>query len=624
MGVWDSLLKRIVNPIVNEEVKKLEQIKLRQKDDLEKKLFLQAPNWNSFPTGASGAVNKQFPRSVTFNNLREFSYFYPILRSCINYRKRQITQLDWDIVSKNVLINENEKKQIKKRIKELKDFFRYPTGDKTISFRTFISKFLEDTIVLDAGVLYRQKNRGGSIYGYRPVDGATIEIILNEDGSTPNPPNAAYQQKIDGQVVNDKLTTDDLIYKIMNPRTDTPYGLSLVEHLILTVSTALKLQAYDLSALSDGNVPEGFVELPKEVASDPKQLKAWQEAWDVMFSGNPQFQRKIKFLPEGMKWTPTRKPEDIEYQKFNQWLLLCTASIMEVSPQTIGFQMERGKGATETEWEIGKERGLYPLANFLKEIFDQIIQEDFGEEELEFSWTNINPTNKAEEAKVFDVLVRSGAVSVDEWRVGEGLDPIGCSHYVMTPVGPIFVKDLVKQSEAGTPILPGQPPLKQPGQGPTTPAKEIPEEKIKEVSGEKTKEKKEKEIEPAQKIVEKVEKLVYPVFIKDKQNNKQEDEQNDESAKNSSVIVDELKRWKRASANDLKGNRAFRNFQTEIIDERTQGLIKSGLQTVKKKEELDQLFDPFISQENQILTSVMELYDQINLIEKNSLQDEAN
>ena len=45
------------------------------------------------------------------------------------------------------------------------------------------------------------------------------------------------------------MTNDELIYRIMNPRTYTPHGLSPVESLILTITTALKLATYNLSYL---------------------------------------------------------------------------------------------------------------------------------------------------------------------------------------------------------------------------------------------------------------------------------------------------------------------------------------------------------------------------------------
>ena len=550
MAIWDSLLRRLINPIVNESINK--EFKELKEEKIEKGLVSQITQWGAYPIiEGTAPVYKIFPRGVQWKTLRDFSFLYPVLRACINYRKRQISQLAWDITSKEVISDKDTKEKYKKDIEEIKNFFRYPAGDKTMSFRTFLNKILEDLVVLDAVAIYRRENRKGGLYGYLPIDASTIEIMLYQDGTTPIPPDTAYQQKISG-MVKEKLTTDELIYKEMNPRSDSPYGLSPVEALIIVVTTALKLSAYNLAYLTEGNVPEGFVELPKDIASNADQLNIWQEKWDTMFSGDPRFQRKIKFLPEGMKWHPTKKAEDLQFERFEKWLLLQTCSVMEVPPQAIGFQFERGKGATEAEWEIGKERGMFPLANFLKELFDQIIQEDLGQPHLEFVWTNINPTNKKEEADVFNVLVRTGAVSVDEWRLGEGLDSIGCPHYIMTPIGPIFVKDLVSQSEAGQkPYLPYKPQIPQ----------NVPQ-KIKQITrGE---------------------------------------------------IAEELKRWKKVVANDFKQGKSFREFKTDLIDIRTQGLIKNGLKTIKTKEDLDQLFSPFIAQENQIISAMLDLYDEVN------------
>jgi len=941
MAIWDAILERIISPVVNKSIKEV-----KKEEELQKGLTALAPTWRLQPFGKKGGVvRRTLPRGVKFQTLRDFALYYPILRACINYRKRQITQLKWDISSIEVITDKKKKEQYKKDAKEIKKILKYPTGDKSLTFRGFVNKIIEDLLVLDAVAIYRRRNKGGGIYGYLPIDATTIELVLYDDGTIPIPPDEAYQQKIRGEV-KAELTTDELIYKMMNPRTDTPYGLSPVEALIIVITTALKLSAYNLSYLcyddkteiltkwgwklfsdltdedvvatrspkekfewqkplkrvsfnydddlirfksrtvdllvtpnhrmlvdyrssngefvdsgkniikradwflenpkttsqnylapttskwkgespeyfelpgyvvertgvfsgyafagrdkdgkpirskekftteektitykkppvnvpikdwvaflgiylaegwvradnnqsrhdvyiaqskkskhfqdieklldrlpfkfriekanenfacsdarlwqylkpfgksyqkyipdevknyspellkvlwewmvkgdghkhdnnvtytttskkladdcqeilqkigsdsrmysvkqkigniigkktvktsrliykvierlakhrglncakkekyvgkvysvkvpngivyvrrngypfwcgnTEGNIPEGLVELPEDIISSPDQLKAWQEAWDTMFSGDPRFQRKIKFLPAGIKLHPTKKIGEMQFERFEKWLLQNTCSILEVPPQAIGFQFERGKGATEAEWEIGKERGLFPTANFLKETFDQIIQDDLKSPHLEFVWVNINPTNKEEEAGVFSKLVNAGAVSVDEWRLGEGLDTIGCPHYIMTPVGPIFVKDLVSRSEAGISILPQS---YQPGGSSPKPSKNVPQ-KIQRIARDE--------------------------------------------------IVKELKRWKKVVSNDLKQGKGFRDFQTNIIDFRTKNLINNGLSIVKTKDQLNQLFDPLISQENQMIAAILDLYDEVSSIVK--------
>lgn len=584
-AIWDNLLRKAVKPLVDQQVQEI------AKQNIEKGLVTSFSVANSFglnvsPFSTGDQSKKLFTRNTSYRVLRDFSMYYPILRSCINYRKRQIQQLSWDVAPKEVITDKAKKEEVKKRAERVKQFLRYPTGDKNVSFRSFITRIIEDLSVLDAVAIYKRPNRGGGLYGYLPIDAATIDLVMNQDGTTPPPPQVAYIQKIDGKMVAE-LTSEELIYRCMNPRTFSPYGLSPVESLIVTVTTALKLASFNLGYLTEGNIPEGFVELPKEVATNTDQLMLWQEKWDAMFSGDPRYQRKIKFLPQGMKLHETKKMSDMQFEAFDKWLLQVTCSVMEVPPQAIGFQFDRGKGATESEWEIGKERGLFPMANFFEELFTEIIEDDLGEKDLQFVWTNINPTNMKEEADVFKSLVGTGAISVDEWRIAEGYDPIGLGHYIMSPVGPVSVDAYIKSG--GMIPTPGEDPDKAPTASSEVSDKNPPQK-------------------PNNNAPQKPNSNPAPGI-----GNKMTDStmRKIESLSRGEVI-EELKRWKKVVAKDYKQGRDFRAFTTNIIDARTQGIIKDGLKAVKDKEDIDELFDPLISQENAVIAAMMDLYDEIS------------
>ena len=552
MAIWNTLLSKLLTPSMEQVVNQRFDAELEK--SVKQGMSSGIMRMNVPAMTENNAVQKNV--GLSFQGLRDFSVYYPVVRACINRRKQQITQLVWDITTKEVDFSPDGKHKRKTpedsnktQIEEMKHFLKYPTGDKTVSFTNFVSQVIEDLLAIDAVAIYRRQKRGGGIYGYLPVDGGTIQLRINPDGTTPHPPQVAYIQKVQGKVGPvAEMTTDELLYLMMNPRSSSPYGLALLETLIITVTTALKLQTYNLSYLSEGNVPEGFIELPREVASSRDQLKEWQDAWDAMLAGDPRYQRKLKFLPEGMKYHPTKQISDMAFDKFEKWLLLNTCAVFGVPPQDLGFTFETNRSTAEIQWEVGKERGLFPLAQFLKEMFDQIIQEDFGFTDLEFVWVNINPMNKLEEAKVFDLLVRTGAVSVDEWRIGEGMDPIGLPHYIMTPVGPIFVKDLVESSNT-------------PGNAPVLPYKPGIPDKVK--------------------------------------------------AAGRVAILEELKKWKKVAYNDVRENKRPRNFSTMLIDVRTKSLISKGLESAQTKEDIDQLFDPLINSEHKILTAVMDLYDDI-------------
>jgi hypothetical protein len=348
----------------------------------------------------------------------------------------------------------------------------------------------------------------------------------------------------------------------MTPRTYSAYGFAPLETLVITVGTALKLQAYSLSMLTEGNVPEGFVTLPREIASSRDQLKEWQDAWDAMISGDPRFQKKLKFLPEGMEYKPARTAEDMTFERFEKWLLSTTCSVFGIHPSAIGFNFDINRATASTMWEAGRERGLFPTALFVKEIFDRIIQEDLGYQDMQFVWTNIDPTNKAEEAKVVTSLINTGLMSVDEWRLGEGLKPVGIKDpFIMTPIGPIFLKDLLAQSEAGqTPVAPYQPTGATPNPQSTR-------------------------------------NLPIP-----------------SQGKSAVEYTDELRKWKKSAMNDLKRNIPFREFKSEVLDSRTQFMIKKGLENAKDRLTVASVFKPFLERGHLTSNALFTLYDGITNI----------
>lgn len=529
-----------------------------------------------YPT-TDGGLKKSSFYDVTFDQLRSFSISYPIARACINRRISQITQLAWTVAPVKFIVDPDEKERVMKKAERVKKLLKFPTGTREMTFRGWITKLCEDILTIDAIAIERRKTYGGDTVGWFPFDASTIELKIYPDGSRPVPPDIAYLLKISGQVVSE-MTSDDMFYGQLHPRTTTPYGLSPLESLVLTTTTALKLQGYNLGYLTEGNIPEGFVELPKDIVNSPEQLTEWQRAWDAIFSGDPRYQRKLKFLPEGMKYHEVRKQSDMEFERFEKWLLLNTCAVFAVPPEDIGFTFDANKAVAETQWEIGKERGLLPLCNFVKEVLDEIIHEDMGLDDLEFVWLNLNPTNKIEEAKTFQILVNSGAVSVDEWRMGEGLDPIGVPQYIMTPIGPIFTKDLVRQSEEGLePTLPYAQPAAPGGKSPTTGA---PQDAKPPGSGQKT---------------------TNPETIR-------------AQARDKSVTIDELKKWKKAAKNDLRIGKGYRTFYTDIIDTRTQGLVKMGLAKAVSKEDIDKIFEPFMDEDTESVQRARKLYADISEI----------
>lgn len=535
-------------------------------------------NWAQLPYQDKN-IRKNFPLGVSFNVLRDFSNFYPIARACIEWRKAQVTQLSWNITPIELTAETLKSEKNVKRAKELKYFFKYPAGKGMMTFSAWLKQILEDLFVIDAIAIYKRRNRRGDIIGYLPIDAATIQLILYEDGTTPIPPDYAYMQKV-GIREFAKLTTDDLIYDMMNPRTYNPFGRSPIETLIITITTALKTQSYQLGMLTEGNVPEGFVTLPRDIASSRDQLKEWQDAWDSLLAGDPRFQRKLKFLPEGMKYEPTIKNSDMTFERFEKWLLLNTCACFAVPPAAIGFTFETNRSSGAITFEASKSLTSFTTRQFIKELMDCMVQEDKKYDDLEFNWTSFLSDMSLEEMKVADMAIKGGMVAIDEWRLPKGLAPTGAKDpLMMTPVGPVFVKDLAEQSKTGQmPVLPYKPP-EQINQSPANTG----------------------------------EALATPNIPNVPKSNKSEE------------IIEEFKKWRKVAMNDFKQEKDIRDFKTDLIDLRTQNIIRKSLLKAKTREEINNIFSPFINDRYKLNHDFLDLYDEINtMVESRPSQESIN
>ena len=410
--------------LVNKEIEKADVMK---RNEALRFRYPQVYNDNKNADWKPGA-------DVPFSILRRMAVVYPIARACINRRKSQIVQLAWDITTTDDIEDEAG---YEAQIEAVKQLFKQPLGHKT-RMREMLNIMVDDVLTVDAVCFEMAKTRGGEFMNLIPIDPTTIALRVTETGATPEPPEVAYAQFIAGKKIAE-FTTDELIYEMMGSRSYSPYGLAPLESLILQTEAALRGTLYNLNYFRESNVPEGFITLPEEVASTQQSVQEWQDWFDLLIAGNSKMSRRLKILPGGAVYTAAKKPEDMAFERFELWMLQQTCAVFDVPPQDIGITYQVNKATGEQQAQLSNERGLFPLANFLKEILDDIIQVELGFDKLQFQWTNINPRDRKEDVEIAEKEVKMGALSVDEYRMETGREPIGLGHYVDTPSGPLLL-----------------------------------------------------------------------------------------------------------------------------------------------------------------------------------------
>ncbi len=381
--------------------------------------YLPGYNVNFLPRGYGSGL-------MPFQDLRAMAKNCEILRLGIETCIDQICSFDWQIVP----IEESGADPEDKRIDELTAFFKSP--DKIHTWQQWAGAVIEELLVTDAVSIYRPKDKVGQPYAFELYDGTTIFPLIDANGRQPLPPDPAYQQILKGSPRID-YTADELLYMPKKVRVYTPYGYSAVEQVIMTARKAINRDQYQLSYFTAGSVPDAYAEMPEDMS--PDEIRAFEERFNNLLTGNAAQRKQIPFLPAGSKIAQLK--EAILTDQFDEWLARIICFCLSLPPNAFIKQMNRA--TAQSDQERSKEEGQAPRLQYLKSVCDRLIA-DFGPEYskfFEFSWRENKEMNGKEQADIHAEYLKVGAKTINEVRDDLGLDPVegGDTPMALTPTG---------------------------------------------------------------------------------------------------------------------------------------------------------------------------------------------
>lgn len=428
--------------------------------------------WNFIP-GFNLQTKPRAFEQVSFAMMRALADSYDLLRLVIETRKDQVVKTKWKIRAKADADPKTREggatPEQQDRINYLTAFFERPDGVQ--KWRPWLRSLLEDTFVIDAATLYKRRNRGGHLTAIEQLDGATIKVVIDDWGRTPQPflgvdgqifyP-PAYQQNLMGlPAIN--YSTKDVLYRPYNKRVHKAYGYSPVEQIITTVNIAMRRQQFQLGYYTEGNVPEALIGTPD--GWTPEQIIAFQNAWDAMFVGNLAQRRHAKFVPGGVAKTfvPTKEP-DLK-NPMDDWLARLVCFAFSISPQQLVTMMNRA--TAETSGQQAKEEGTEPLKDYIKEIADDVIETEFNSGDLEFAWDDDEDVDEKTHVEIVKAKKDAGLITTDRARELIGEEPSGepgadrlmvMTGSGMIPIGANTVEGKQEAIDAGIVPDPNAPP----------------------------------------------------------------------------------------------------------------------------------------------------------------------
>jgi hypothetical protein len=394
-------------------------------------------NTNQIWTPRSGERNP-------FTVLREFADVCDAVRICIETRKDQLCQLDWEIVPRNKSAMargtaSRVEPELAAKIARARAFFESP--DRVLSFDAWLRMAIEEVLAIDALSIYRRRTVDGSeLYSLEIVDGTTIKPMLDPSGRTPLPPDVAYRQVIYGRPVQGgDCTTEQMYYVPRTVRTGSPYGMAPTEAVLLKINSILNRDIFNLAYYAEGNVPDTLLSVGE--ASTPAQIRELQAYYDLLLSGDLARRRKLKVIGKGSTVEQLREPD--WSTDFDEYLMKLVMAAFAVAPAELGFTADVNKSTSEGQENVSYRRGVRPLARFFAGLFNRVLAVDLQMPELQFRFVGGEVEDKLKQAQADEVNVRIGKESVDEIRVRDGLEPIGMSHYIASATGPILVSEFL-------------------------------------------------------------------------------------------------------------------------------------------------------------------------------------
>lgn len=348
--------------------------------------------------------------------------------------------------------------------------------DRKTPFGVWLTRFLKSAKVYDAPAVYLQRDSSGLINALHYVDGSTLFVIVDQFGNIPAPESISdYVARIkanppaprlvettgslgpstvqdfivqyvaryrEGKSVPTKVpaytqivkgtpfswwAADDIWYMPQSRRMNAPYGESFIETAWAWIMIIANLTAFELGHYRTGNMPEGFLTLPKDWFATPDAVMAAEGMFNDRMTSNPVTERnRLRFFPEGTTYTPTKAPDfptDLYMQAWKNIMHAIgvpTSELGDIPGGGLG-----GKGFKEGASMDLSRQTLNPHRDFVASFFNYVLERN-GVDDVTFSLDY--PIEEIDPDKLKESLYQGmahGTLSLNDALGQLGLMPVG-------------------------------------------------------------------------------------------------------------------------------------------------------------------------------------------------------
>ncbi|MDE3231538.1 MAG: phage portal protein, partial [Chloroflexota bacterium] len=371
-----------------------------------------APRQWAFPVGYNIAQLPRATEQATFAQLRSLAALYDGAQLCERVYFDVLGRLELRALPRVELLAEDGRPsspQWRAATRRVEAFLESP--DQTQDLRAWLVAFVRDLLEIDAVTIYTRRTRGGDLHALELVDGATIKPLLDDAGRSPAPPAPAYQQFLYGAPAG-WYSRAEMDYIRETARTDSPYGLSRVERIILRVNQALRKQSFDLARFTDGATPLGLIQPPADLAWNPEQLESFERAFNGLLAGADRMRVRARALPPGATWRALAGDDPLV--EFDRFLLNVTVAAFGLTMDELGFTGDSNRSVGQSQENVVYRRAVAPVMALVAGYLTRKVRR-WLDDRFTISFGGFEePEDFAARAEAFASLIPLGVISPAE------------------------------------------------------------------------------------------------------------------------------------------------------------------------------------------------------------------
>ena len=368
----------------------------------------QPRQW-AYPVGFNVTQRPRASEATTFEQLRNLAALYDGIQICERVYFDLIGRLELRVLPRAELLAEGEDaaaprwREPARRIEALLE-----APDRVQDLRAWLVAFVRDLLEIDAVAIYTRRTRSGALYALELIAGDTIKPLVDDFGRPPQPPAPAYQQVLYDVVAGD-YTLDEMDYLRETARTESVYGISRVERILLRVNQALRKQNFDLARFTDGATPLGLIQPPADLNWTPDQLDTFERAFNGLLAGNDAWRVRAKALPPGSRWQALAGDDPLV--EFDRFLLNITVAAFGLTMDELGFTDTSNRSVGESQQNVVYRRAVAPVVALASGFLTRKVRR-WLDPRFTVSFGGIEePEDFAVRAEAFSRLIPLGVVS---------------------------------------------------------------------------------------------------------------------------------------------------------------------------------------------------------------------